>query len=51
MGGAEISDKHADFIVNKDKATAQEVMALANLVKEKVYKRYGFNLEEEVVVV
>ncbi len=51
VGGAVVSEKHAAFIINDGKATANDVINLSNLVKEKVFERYGLNLEEEVVVV
>jgi len=51
IGGAVISEKHANFIINVGNAKAKDVINLANLVKEKVRKRYGFDLEDEVVAV
>ncbi len=48
IGGAEISKKHAGFIVNVDRATAKDVLDLINYVKNKVYKDKGIKIEEEV---
>jgi len=48
IGGAEISTKHANFIVNKGRATAKDIFSLINLVKEKVAKKWKLDLEEEI---
>ncbi len=47
VGGAMIPEEHANFIVNSGGATAQDVMNLAGICKEKVKKRYGIDLEIE----
>lgn len=48
LGGAMISDVHANFIVNFDNATADNVMQLISLVKTKARDKFGVQLEEEV---
>lgn len=48
IGGAKISEKHANFIVNAGDASAADVIALASLVKMKVRDEAGVQLEEEV---
>jgi UDP-N-acetylmuramate dehydrogenase len=48
IGGAKISEKHSNFIVNAGGATAADVIALASLVKMKVRDEVGVQLEEEV---
>jgi len=48
VGGAQISPRHANFIVNRGGATAGEVMALIRLAREKVEKETGIHLELEV---
>lgn len=49
IGGAEVSGKHANFIVNPSHtATASDVEALIQTVKEKVFTRFGVLLEEEI---
>ncbi len=48
IGGAKISEKHANFIVNTGGATASDIVALASLVKMKVRDEVGVQLEEEV---
>jgi UDP-N-acetylmuramate dehydrogenase len=47
-GGAEISQKHANFIINKGNAKAGDVLKLIELAKSEVLKRFGITLEEEV---
>jgi len=51
VGGAQVSDKHAGFIVNTGGATAGDVLALAEEIKAKVYKKFGIILEEEPVII
>ena len=46
IGGAEISKKHAGFIINKDNAKAIDVLALISYIKRKT----NLNLEEEIIV-
>jgi UDP-N-acetylmuramate dehydrogenase len=48
VGGAMVSDIHANFIVNPSGASAQDVLALAALVQEKVKKETGIHLEMEI---
>ena len=48
VGGAAVSQKHANFIVNKGGATASDVRSLADKIKKTVHKRFGIMLCEEV---
>jgi len=48
IGGAEISKKHAGFIVVYDNATANDVRKLISFVKSRVREAYGFTPEEEI---
>lgn len=48
IGGAEVSTKHANFIVNVGEATAQDVLKLANLLKETILQKTGQELEMEI---
>ncbi len=48
VGDAEISKKHAGFIVNLGNASAKDVLALSELVVNKVYEKYNVLLEREV---
>lgn len=50
-GGAQVSSKHANFIINVGGATARDVLALAEEVRRAVKQRYGVDLEAEVKVV
>lgn len=49
-GGAMISDKHANFIVNMGDATYKDVMYLVDLIKEKVKESYGVDLKLEIFI-
>ena len=51
IGGAQVSEKHAGFIINKNNATAEDVMNLIKHVKETVYEKTGkkINLEIEII--
>ena len=51
MGQAMISERHANFIINLGKATAQEVIDLMEMVERKIYEEKGIALEREVRVV
>ena len=41
IGGAQISEKHAGFIINKENATAEDVIKLMEYTKEQVYRKFG----------
>ena len=51
IGGAMISPKHANFIVNMGNAKAGDILALVDLVREKVKEETGIALEPEMKVV
>ena len=48
VGGAQVSEKHCGFVINKDHATATDIVALMNQVSEKVMQEFGVRLEPEV---
>jgi UDP-N-acetylmuramate dehydrogenase len=48
VGGAQVSEKHCGFVINKDQATASDVMNLMNQVSDKVYEEFGVRLQPEV---
>ncbi|HCS12923.1 MAG TPA: UDP-N-acetylenolpyruvoylglucosamine reductase, partial [Zetaproteobacteria bacterium] len=48
IGGASISAKHANFIVNDNEASSGDVLALIRLAQSTVKKQFGVNLEPEV---
>lgn len=49
VGGAQVSVKHAGFVINTGNATCRDVEALIEVIKEKVYKADGVMLETEVI--
>jgi UDP-N-acetylmuramate dehydrogenase len=51
IGGAQVSPKHAGFIVNAGNATAKDVLELMSLVQAKVKASFGVDLEPEIVVI
>lgn len=48
IGGASVSEKHANFIINNGNATAADIEALICLVEEKVKNKHGITLQREV---
>lgn len=48
VGGAQVSEKHCGFVINRDHASAAEVNELMRQVSEKVYDKFGVTLEPEV---
>ena len=48
IGGAQVSPKHAGFIVNTGEASTKDVMELIEFIKNEIYKKYGVKLETEV---
>ena len=51
VGDAQVSEKHASFIINRGKATANEVEKLAKIVKDEVENKFGVKLLAEVVII
>jgi UDP-N-acetylmuramate dehydrogenase len=51
VGGAKVSEKHANFIVAREGATARDVHLLIALVRDRVHERLGVALEPEVHLV
>lgn len=50
IGGAEISMKHAGFIINADHATAEDYLELISLIKQRVHDTFNIDLETEVII-
>ena len=50
FGDARVSEKHCNFLINKEKATSKDMKNLINFIKESVYKKTGVNLELEIVL-
>lgn len=51
IGGAQVSEKHAGFIINKNKATASDILDLIKFVQDTVYGKHGVMLEPEVKII
>ena len=51
IGGAKISEKHANFIVNDGNATYEDIISLIDFIKEKIKKEYNIDLilEQEII--
>ena len=50
IGGAQISEKHSGFIINKNNATAKDIIKLIKYTKEQVKEKFGEELELEIIV-
>jgi UDP-N-acetylmuramate dehydrogenase len=51
IGGAKVSEIHANFIVNQDKATSQDVVELIQKIQKLVYEKTNIHLETEVKII
>lgn len=51
VGGAEVSEKHCGFIINKNNATSADIMDLIDFVRDEVLEKTGIMLETEVKIV
>lgn len=51
VGGAMVSNIHANFLINSGGSTSQDMLELIRVVKEKVHERFGVQLKEEVLYV
>ena len=51
IGDAQVSTTHANFIINKDKASAADILALKELIQEAVLTSFNITLEPEVKIV
>ncbi len=51
VGDAQISLKHANFIINKGHATSQDIKKLIKIVQEKVLEKFNINLELEQIII
>ncbi|EKD58961.1 MAG: UDP-N-acetylenolpyruvoylglucosamine reductase, partial [uncultured bacterium] len=48
IGGAAVCEKHSNYIINAEDATADEIMMLVSYVKQQVRDQFGVQLQEEV---
>ena len=51
IGGAQISTKHANYILNTNEASAKNVIDLINLIKDKAKNEYNLDLKEEIFLI
>lgn len=51
VGGAQVSEKHAGFIINRGDATARDVCELIEVIKKAIFEREGINIECEVRII
>jgi len=49
VGGAEVFGEHANIIINAGSASSKDIRRLADILKERVKKRFGIELQEEVI--
>ncbi|MBQ2866258.1 MAG: UDP-N-acetylmuramate dehydrogenase [Clostridia bacterium] len=50
IGGAQVSQKHAGFVINAGNATCRDVLALCSHIQKTVYDRFGVTLEREIKI-
>ena len=50
VGGAVVSEKHANFIVNTGNATSTDILELIKIIKETIKKKYNVSLEQEIQI-
>ena len=50
VGGAEVAIKHAGFVINKGNATAKDVLELIDIIKQKVFEKFGKAIELEIEI-
>ena len=48
VGGAQVSEKNAGFVINTGQATCQDILTLIRLVRDRVFQQTGVRLEPEV---
>ena len=51
IGGAEVSTKHAGFIVNKGNATEKDIIDLIKYVQKEIYQKFGERIEPEIKII
>ena len=51
MGGAQVSKKHANFIINRGRASCEDVLKLVDMIRKKVMDNYNISLELEIKVI
>lgn len=51
IGNAQVSTKHSGFVINKGEATAKDILALVNYIKDKIYEKFNKEIELEIEVI
>lgn len=51
IGGVKISEQHGNFFINDQKGSYQDILNLRDIIKQKVYEKYGIRLHEEVRII
>lgn len=51
VGDAEVSTKHAGFVINKGQATAKDVLELVEIIKQTIYEKFGKQIELEIEII
>ena len=51
VGGAQVSEKHSGFVINKDNATADDIITLIQTIQKKVKQDYGVDMRTEVIMI
>ena len=50
VGGAQVSEKHCGFVINKDNATSKDILDLTDIIRETVKEKTGYTLELEIEI-
>ena len=50
VGGAEVSQRHANFIITHNEATSQDVLRLIDVIRSRVAERLGVELDTELEI-
>ncbi len=51
IGDAQVSEKHANFIINRGKATSEDILRLMEEIERRVEKNFGIKLEREINII
>ena len=51
IGGAQISEKHAGFVINKGNATSEDILNLIQYTKKKVFEKFKIEIAEEIEII
>ena len=51
VGGAQVSEKHSGFVVNKGNATTGDILSLAEIIEKTVFEKFGVSLEKEARII